>query len=189
MKSKILQNKNKLLHNLFESKAYYGNSIKSLNINSFVYLTGIRNRIGIIDLGNSIKNFKRSLLLIQYLIQQRKGILFVSNSVNTKFLQKTLEKSLLANSIKLIANDWLPGYLTKLNSREIKKINLIILFNLNQNEIIINESIIKKIPVIAFIDTNFNPNIINYPVIVNTSNIKTLFFLSYCFRKFLYEIK
>ena len=185
MKTINTQNKTDLLKNLFKSNAHYGYTIQLTNVNAFPYVLGTREKNCIINLEHTINNLKRCFLLIQLLFRQNKQILFVCNTNKYKFLQTALFPILGNKNVKLLTTKWLPGYLTKLNNEDIQKMGLMVLLNIDSNQISLKEGYLKSVPIMAFLNTNQNPVKVSYPVMINTINLQSLFFVIYSLRQIL----
>ena len=182
---KKLNIENKLMVNLFKSNNHVGYPLKESNPKSFKYLHGIRSKQCIINLEHTVESLKRSFLLINYLLSNKKTILIICNDFKIDFMKKEILKSIintpLEKQIIIIPDKWINGYFTNFYNK--KKISLIISF-VNNSDILIKESTISNIPLMSFTDTNKNPDNITYPILSNNSSIKSLFFLITLFTNF-----
>lgn len=175
-----------LLNSLFKSKNFYGESLNETNKQVLPFIYGIRHKYAIINLKHTISFLKRSLNLIQSCLKKNKNILIVGDALDINFLlnRKILKKN---KNIILCKNEWVNGYLTNdfiSTSFQKKKINLIIYLksDIKENYILTEMSHLKA-PVIGLVNTNTNIENINYPILSNTNNLKSLFFLIYLIRK------
>lgn len=188
-KEKKIKN-NQFFKNLLKSKAYYGLSIKKSHQKSFPFAYGIRSNQLIIDLGYTIQSIKRSFALIHKILTTKKSkILIVANDIKTQTL---ITNSFSLNQNKknriIITNKKrLSDSITNLDIR--KDIGVILSFSDTYVYSLIKESKSLKIPLICPINTKVNPELIEYPIVINTNNIKSTFFLIFLFSKFLNEIQ
>lgn len=178
-----------LLNNLFLSKAHYGFSVTDTNSKIFPYLQGKKYNQSIINLGLTVQSIKRTLFFIQYLLTakdlKRQKILILCNNIYLKHLSKYFEFDSMSNFIEVVPSNHKKGLLT----RGLTKYNLIILFSITNNAHLLNEAQTASIPLVALTDTNQNPGKINYPIVTNTTNIKTIFLFFYILRSFLLKVK
>lgn len=187
-KNKYLINNTKLLENLIKSNSHYGNLLKYSNPKSFNYLIGLRSKQCIINLESTIQLLKRSFLIIEKVLKKKRKhkVLIICNDIKTSFLKKELTNKKLLKRIKFINEDWSGGLLTNplLSKQYLKNIGVIISFNNVHDNLLIKEANKSNIPLISVANTNIDPNLINYPIIINDNNIKSIFFLTFLFKKF-----
>lgn len=189
IKNKYLDNNNKLLTRLLKSNSHYGAPLKNSHPNSLNYVYGIRSKQTIFNLEYTIQSLKRSLLLVEKVLQKNNKlkILVVCNDLKTKLFKEELTDNFLQNRIEFIDNKWSGGFITNpiLLGKRLKNIGLIISFNEVKDNLLIKEAIKANIPLISVADTTINSNLIDYPIMINNNNIKSTFFLIFLFKKYL----
>lgn len=189
-----------LLVNLFKSFNHLGCDKNKTNQMSYPYIYGVRSKQCIINLTITAQMLLRTLKFIQLAYQyktiktsnlpkrkkkQQRKIGIICNTIYLRALSTYLIDTRLMNKFDIITQKWVTGVLTT------NKINydFIIVFDVPMNSIVINEAAKKKIPVIALIDTDQNPHHFTYPIVTNTKNIKSIFYLIQIFDKFLQNLK
>ena len=177
---------NFLLHSLFKSKSFYGESLNKTNKNILPFIYGIRHKYSIIDLKYTSFFLKRVFKLIQYTIQRNKKILIIGNAEDIQFLiNEKLTKN--KSNIVLWNQEWINGLITNNQIKSTfnkKEIQLIFIIKNSINDQYLNTELSSlQVPIISFLNTNQTLKNINYPILMNTSNIKSLYALLYLIRK------
>ena len=186
IKNKYLSDNNKLFQSLLNSNSHLGSNLKSSNPKSFDYVYGKRNNQLILDLDFTIQSLKRSFLLINKLLKKKRKILIICNDLKTQYLKRELSDTLIKKQIKFITQKWSGGFITNplLLDNQLKNISLVISFNDTEDNLVIKEVTRKKIPLVSVSNVNIDPNLINYPILINHNNVKSVFFLTFLFKKY-----
>ena len=183
---------NILLNTLFQSKNFYGESLNQLNKSMLPFIYGKRYNFSIINLKYTSTFLKRIFKLIQYTLKKKKKILIVANSDDIKFL---INKNFTKNNSNVILfnEEWVYGLITnnKINNKnnissflKNNEIQLIFIIKSSINENYLNTELFSlKIPIISFLNTNQNLKNIHYPLLINTTNIKSLYSLMFLIRQ------
>lgn len=175
---------NGLVNVLFKSKSFYGGFINKIDKNILPFIYGKRNDILIINLKYTNIFIKKIFNLIKFTFLKKKKILIISNSNDSDFL---IDDIYIKNNEFIIYfnKKWINGNITNKNIDSVMKnneINLIFIYKISN--IYFNKELFSlKTPIISLIDPSQNLNNINYPLIVNLTNIKSLYSLLYIFRK------
>ena len=174
------------MHSLFKSKSFYGESLNKTNKNILPFIYGIRHKYSIIDLKYTSFFLKRVFKLIQYTIQRNKKILIIGNAEDIQFL---INEKLTKNKSNIILwnQEWINGLITNNQIKSTfnkKEIQLIFIIKNSINDQYLNTELSSlQVPIISFLNTNQTLKNINYPILMNTSNIKSLYVLLYLIRK------
>jgi small subunit ribosomal protein S2 len=185
IKKKInkIQSKNNFLFNsLFALKSNYGHPLSEVHPKLFKYLYGIRQKQSVINLDLTIYHLKKALNVFKQIVNKEEGkILIVYDKLNLKgssLYFKDNKRFIFFNS------KWIVGSLTNKtlsnNLRLKNKFSAVVLFDLKDQEIVLNEVKSLNVPIIGIMDTDINPKGIDYPIVTNNS-FKSIYLLIYFF--------
>lgn len=193
IKNKLIDTNNKLLTGFLKSDSYLGAFSKDLHIHNYRYIYGNRSKRTFINLTLTVHAVKRAFLIIGKLLKlrlkkkQKAKILIVCNSANTKKFYQAFKLTPLHNQIVYLHEDWVGGFITNpllLNAR-LKRVGLIIGLNETHDNLLIHAARIYGVPFISVTNTHMNSNLITYPIMINTTNIESTFFLTFLLKKYL----
>jgi len=181
-KNKIQSKYNFLFNSLLTLKSNYGHPSGEVHPKLSKYIYGIRQKQSVINLNLIIYNLLKALNIFKQIVDKEEGkILIIYDKLNlegSSLYFKDNKRFIFYNS------KWIVGDLTnkKLpsNLRLKNKFSAVVIFDLKDQEIVLNEVKSLKVPIIGIIDTDINPKGIDYPIIVNNS-YKTIYSLIYFF--------
>jgi ribosomal protein S2 len=193
IKNKLTGQNNKLLTGFFKTKSHHGTRQKDLHIKNTPYIYGIRSKQTLINLNLTVQSVKRVFLLIGKVLQNRvswqpkQKILIVCNDSNTKMFKKKFELTPYRNQIVYIHEDWVGGFITNpfLLKTRLRNVSLIIGLNETHDNLLIHAAKIYRIPFISLIGTHMNSNLITYPILINTTHIKSTFLFVFLLIKYI----
>ena len=193
---KLISNSNHVLSLLFKGNCHYGHSLQSTNPINYFNIQGTRLNQSIIDLGITTQNILRSFLFLKKILKKNKfatrrgisKIVLICNSNQIKHLKIFNDCEKFGSYLHIVNSLWKSQYFSNvfnLKKKKKTKILAVVLLSTNGWGDIVKEAAKHKIPVISLIDTNQNSSIIDYPVMSNTSNLKSLYIVINLFKKLL----
>lgn len=197
IKNNQIEHNTPLVTGFLKAKSHHGTPTKLLNIHNAQYLYGIRSNQAIIHVQHTIQSMKRSFLVVDKILRQRKRkkidhkILIVCNDHHTRRFQHHFQDTPLAHKVQYLREDWVGGFITnpQLLQKRLKQVRLIIALNGTRDNLLINAARIAAIPLISVVDTQTNANLVTYPIVLNTTHPDSIFFFMFLLKKYLSHLK
>ncbi|XP_070532569.1 small ribosomal subunit protein uS2m-like isoform X2 [Ptychodera flava] len=156
------------MEDLFTAKVHLGHKTGLLNAHMKKYIFGVRQKVCIIDLQQTIEHLQLALNVTAHIAYRRGIIMFINRSLQFTHL---VERTARECGEFAQCRHWQGGCFTnslKQFGLETKLPDLIILLstqnNVFQEHTAVRDAAKMNIPTIGIVDTSSNPNLITYPV-------------------------
>lgn len=212
IKNKPIDSEIKLLDGFLQSNSHCGTLAKDLHVKNYRYIYGIRSKQTLINLNITVQSVKRAFLMVGKILQKRrKGkrhlrlrqfgrrrfrgqrrpqtqkILIVCNDIETKGFNQAFKKTPFRKKIVYLHEDWVGGFITNplLLGTRLKNVSLIIGLNETHDNLLLQAAKRYRIPFMSVINTHMDSSLIPYPIVMNTKNLQSTFFLMFLLKKYI----